>query len=220
MIVAEVAPLETLADLMEQLGNVPLSRVRLRPFPGTATVDDVLRLCDHEPKHLCELVDGVLVEKAMGHEESRLAARLLFVLQLYLEEHDLGIIAGADGPHQILYDQVRFPDVAFIAYEKIPEGANPKSAVPNWVPTLAVEILSSSNTKKEMSRKLRDYFEAGVELVWYVDPPTRTVRVFHSPSDFVTLTDQDELTGEEILPGFRLAIGDWFDRSLRIRPKA
>ena len=220
MIATELEPLETLADLMEQLGNVPLERIRLHPFPGTATVEDVLRLCDREPKRLCELVDGVLVEKVMGHQESRLAARLLQILQNYLDEHDLGIAAGADGPHQILFDQVRFPDVAFIAYDRIPEGADPATPVPDWIPSLAVEVLSAGNTKAEMARKLRDYFEAGVELVWYVDPSDRTVRVYHSPEAVVTLTEADDLDGEQLLPGFRLSIRDWFDRASRIRPNA
>ena len=218
MIATELEPLETLADLIQRLGNVPLERIRLHPFPGTATVEDVLRLCDREPKRLCELVDGVLVEKVMGHQESRLAARLIFLLQCYLEEHDLGILTGADGPHQILVDQVRFPDVAFIAYDRIPEGADPKTPVPDWIPTLAVEVLSESNTKAEMTRKLRDYFEAGVELVWYVDPSDRTVRVYHSPEAVVTLTEADNLDGEQLLPGFRLSIRDWFNRASRIRP--
>ena len=220
MIATELEPLETLADLMEQLGNVPLERIRLHPFPGTATVEDVLRLCDREPKRLCELVDGVLVEKVMGHQESRLAFRLGHALQSYLEVHDLGILAGADGPHQILFDQVRFPDVAYIAYDRIPEGADPSTPVPDWIPTIAVEVLSRSNTKAEMTRKLRDYFEAGVELVWYVDPSDRTVRVYHSPEAVTTLTDADDLDGEQILPGFRLSIRNWFDQASRIRPNA
>ena len=220
MIATELEPLETLADLMERLGDVPLHRIRLHPFPGTATVADVLRLCDREPKCLCELVDGVLVEKVMGHQESRLAARLLFELQNFLNEHDLGILAGADGPHQILSDQVRFPDVAFIAYDRIPENADPATPVPNWIPNLAVEVLSAGNTRAEMTRKLRDYFEAGVELVWYVDPSDRTVRVYHSPEAVVTLTEADNLDGEQLLPGFRLSIRDWFDRASRIRPNA
>ncbi len=218
MLATENEQLETLADLLELLGNVPLERIRLHPFPGTATVDDVIRLCNREPKCLCELVDGVLVEKVMGTPESRLAAWLIFTLQTYLNEYDLGILTGADGPLQILADQVRFPDVAFISYDRIPPDSDPSTPVPDWIPTLAVEVLSPSNTKKEMARKLRDYFEAGVELVWYVDPSDRTVRVYHSPEDVVTLTEADDLDGEQILPGFRLSIRDWFDRAWRIRP--
>ena len=218
MIATAHEQLETLADLLERLGNVPLERIRLHPFPGTATIEDVIRLCDREPKRLCELVDGVLVEKAMGHQESRLAAWLIFTLQTYLMEHDLGILSGADGPHQILFDQVRFLDVAFIAYDRIPEGADPATPVPHWIPSLAVEVLSAGNTKAEMARKLRDYFEAGVELVWCVDPSDRTVRVYHSVEAVVTLTETDDLNGEHLLPGFRLSIRDWFDRASRIKP--
>ncbi len=216
--VAAISPPETFAELWERLGNVPLNRIRMFPPPGTATVEDVERLCNREPKCLCELVDGVLVEKAMGHVESRLAARLIHILGGYLDDHDLGIVAGADGPHRVRPDQVRFPDAAFIAYENIPEDADPNTAVPDWIPSLAVEVISESNTKAEMARKLKDYFDAGVKLVWYADLPTRTVRVYHSPENFVTKSEHDELDGEDVLPGFRVSIRDWFDRALRVRP--
>ena len=216
--VAAISPPETFAEQWERLGNVPLNRIRMFPAPGTATVADVERLCNREPKCLCELVDGVLVEKVMGHVESRLAARLIHILCGYLDDHDLGIVAGADGPHRVLPDQVRFPDVAFIAYGNIPADADANTAVPNWIPSLAVEVISESNTKAEMARKLRDYFDAGVKLVWYVDPPTRTVRVYRSPENFVMKGESDELDGEDVLPGFRVSIRDWFDRALRVRP--
>ncbi len=216
--VASISPPETFAELWEQLGNVPLNRIRMFPPPGTATVADVERLCNREPKCLCELIDGVLVEKAMGHVESRLAFRLGHLLAAYLDEHDLGIGATTDGPHRLHSDQVRFPDVTFIAYENIPEDADPNTSVPEWIPSLAVEIISESNTKAEMARKLHDYFDAGVKLVWYVDPPTRSVRVYRSPETFVTKAEHEELDGEDVLPGFRVAIRDWFDRALRVRP--
>ena len=220
MLATELAPPETLAELMDRLGNVPLDRIRLHPLPGTATVEDVLRLCDREPKRLCELIDGVLVEKVMGHEEARLATWLGIHLGKYLEENDIGIVVGSDGPHRVSAEQVRFPDLAFIAYDNIPDEADPHTAVPEWIPTLAVEVISKKNTKAEMARKLRDYFEAGVELVWYVDPPTRSVRVYRSPDTFVTLTDADSLDGENVLPGFHISIREWFDRALRVRPKS
>ncbi len=216
--VAAISPPETFAEMWEQLGNVPLNRIRMFPPPGTATVADVERLCDREPKCLCELIDGVLVEKTMGHVESRLTVRLSYLLQAFLEDHDFGVVTGADGPHHLLPDQVRFPDVAFISYENIPEDADCQTTVPDWIPSLAVEVISKNNTKAEMARKLRDYFEAGVKLVWYVDPPTRTVQVYRSPETFITKSEDEELDGEDVLPGFRVSIRDWFDRALRVRP--
>ena len=216
--VAAISPPETFAEMRERLGNVPLHRIRMFPPPGTATVEDVERLCNREPKCLCELVDGVLVEKATSHFKSRLVARLAHLLGAFLDDHDLGIVTAANGPHRILPEQVRLPDVAFIAYENIPEDADQNTAVPDWIPSLAVEVISESNTKAEMARKLKDYFDAGVKLVWYVDPPTRSVRVYHSPENFVTKTEQDELDGEDVLPDFRVSIRDWFDRALRVRP--
>jgi hypothetical protein len=63
--------IETLADLLEQLGGIAPDRVRFRPAPGTATEKDVLAIHDREGR-LCELADGVLVEKAVGLRESLL----------------------------------------------------------------------------------------------------------------------------------------------------
>ena len=56
---------ETLADLLKRLGNIPPHRVRARPAPGTATVQDVIEI-EAKENRLFELVDGVLVEKALG----------------------------------------------------------------------------------------------------------------------------------------------------------
>ena len=115
---------------------------------------------------------------------------------------------------------MRFPDITYITYityDDLPPDADPHTKVPAWVPTLAVEVISDSNTPAEMSRKLGDYFEAGVALVWYVNPPTRTVSVYRSLTDCVTLGENDELDGGTVLPGLRISIRDWFERALRVR---
>lgn len=72
---------ETLADLKIRLGNVPPERILAHPPPGAAQPADVLRLHDSFPKRLCELVDGVLVEKAMGHWEARIASWLIYAIR-------------------------------------------------------------------------------------------------------------------------------------------
>ena len=74
----------------------------------------------------------------------------------------------------------------------------------------AIEVLSPSNTEKEMERKRKEYFFGGTRLVWIVDESKRTVEVWTSPDDCVTLTEGDTLDGGDLLPGFRVALKDIF----------
>jgi Uma2 family endonuclease len=115
-------------------------------------------------------------------------------------------------------DLVRLPDVAFIAYDRIPAGAAPDVKVPTWVPNLAVEIISEGNTAGEMERKRTEYFAAGVQLSWMVDPPERTVTVYTSVDRSDTIGEDGELDGGDILPGFRLSVREWFERANKLAP--
>ena len=199
----------TVADLLEQLGGVPPNRIHLVPAPGTATEADLLDQLDHHDR-ICELVDGVLVEKTMGYFESRLAVTLIIYLSAYVTKHKLGIVLGEGGTLRILPDQVRIPDVCYISWKKFPGGKLPKVQVPPIAPDLAVEVLSPGNSVGEMQRKLRDYFAAGVELVWYIDPATRTAKVYTSPEHCETLEAAQTLTGGTVLPGFELPLESLF----------
>jgi hypothetical protein len=82
--------IRTLADLLNHLGGIPAERVRLQPTPGTAKEKDILEILQREDL-ACELIDGVVVEKALGWMESFLAMRLGHFLQSYLDGHDLGV---------------------------------------------------------------------------------------------------------------------------------
>jgi Uma2 family endonuclease len=119
-------------------------------------------------------------------------------------------LLGADGTIQIKLKLVRIPDIAFIAWDRFPERRLPKEAVPLVVPNLAVEVLSKSNTKREMAIKREEYFQAGVEMVWEVDPTSRTIDVHSSLHDTTTLTMNDTLLGGTVLRGFQLPLKDLF----------
>jgi Uma2 family endonuclease len=212
------SPPKTLADLHRRLGGVPLERIRCQPPPGTAVEADVL-LRPNGEKHLCELIDGTLVEKTMGYFESLLAAVLIQLLRNFLDEHDLGVVTGEGGTLRVLPGQVRIPDVAFIAWERFPGGKLPAEPIPGLAPDLAVEVLSRGNTAAEMERKLRDYFAAGVRLVWYLDPEPRVARVYTSPTEVQQLSEADTLDGGAVLPGFRLPIREWLARANRGRAR-
>jgi Uma2 family endonuclease len=209
---AESPPLalETIADLLAHLGDVPPNRVRLRPTPGTATARDVIEVRERE-RRLCELIDGVLVDKTMGFLESALAAFILVRLDLVARARGFGIVLGADATMRILVDQVRIPDVSFFTWDRFPGRRFPDAPIPDIAPDIAVEVLSESNTRREMARKLREYFEAGVRLVWYVDPKSQTVTVYDSPDHPAVLKIDDTLDGGDVLPGFALALSELFE---------
>ena len=199
----------TLADLLKRFGPMPDRRILRHPPPGTATIKDVLAVHRRE-KRLCELVDGVLVEKAMGYEESVLAAAIITLLSNFSQRKKLGLVAGEGGMLRLFPEMVRIPDVSFISRSRLPGGKPPRGPMPSIPPNLAVEVLSKSNTDREMSRKLEDYFEAGVELVWFVDAVTRTIRVFTSPERFTTVKGAQTLSGGTVLPGFRVKVAEIF----------
>ncbi len=203
----------TLADVEARL-QVPADRILLHPTPGTATVDDVVAIRNRE-RRICELVDGVLVEKTMGFRESVFACVLIQILKNYVDQHRSGLIAGPDGMMTLAPGLVRIPDVSFVSRDQFPSGRPGNEPVPRLIPNLAVEILSPGNSPAEMDQKLRDYFAAGSQLVWYLDPSDRTVRVYRSPENFIVLDESGTLDGEEVLPGFRLPISEWFSRAER-----
>src|SRR5262245_43088339 len=172
--------IETFADLLERIGDVPPDRILMRPAPGTATEEDAIALLEAVNNRLVELVEGALVEKAMGVRESLIAAIIGHRLMTFLDEHDLGVVLGADGAMKVRQGLVRIADVSFIRWAQWPDGV-PDEPLVRVAPDLAVEVLSESNTKKERQRKLRDYFLAGVQVVWFIDPKTETAEVYAAP---------------------------------------
>jgi Uma2 family endonuclease len=204
----------TLADLLAHLGGIPPERIRMFPYPGTATENDVTELDDHQDR-LCELIDGVLVEKTLGYLESIVAIRISYMIMAYLDTHDLGLVAGEGGMLKILPSQVRIPDVSFIAWDRLPNHKLPDKPISALAPDLAIEVLSPSNTPGEMRRKLHDYFTAGVRLVWYVDPHARTATVYEAEDRKVELGEAGSLSGGDLLPGFELSLATLFANASR-----
>ena len=199
----------TLADLMERLGRVPLERIRFRPPPGTATETDVLEVRSRE-KICCELIDGVLVEKAVGYEESILAIYIASMLGEFVRTRNLGHVTGEQGMIRLFPGLVRIPDVAFASWNRFPQRRLSGDPIPNLVPDLAVEVLSRSNTPAEMNIKIGEYFTAGVRRVWVIDIETRTAKDFRSAEQSTTIDEHGSLDAEIVLPGFTLSLSELF----------
>ena len=201
----------TLADLLEKFGPMPATRIRSQPPPGTATEVDALFVIEHEGR-LCELVDGVLVEKTLGWLESLIAAELIIRLGNFVRENRLGVVTAPDGAVRLAPGLIRIPDVSFFAWARLRgRDLTKEKRIPDLIPNLAIEVLSSSNTTAEMSRKLDEYFTTGVELVWFLDPIPRAVTVYHAPETSVLIPADGLLDGGLVLPGYSVRVGELFD---------
>ncbi len=133
---------ETVADLLRRLGNIPAHRVRLQPAPGTATEEDVIRNNESLFRTaLCELVDGTLVEKPVGWEESAIAILIARFLGNFVQPRRLGTVLGSDGMLRLFPGLMRAPDVSFIARGRLKRYKRGGERYPSIGPDLAVEVL-------------------------------------------------------------------------------
>jgi len=202
-------PNETFAEVAERLGDVPLDRILWLPRP--ATEEDVVRLC--EKKRLVELIDGLLVEKAMGFRESLLAALLINYLVDFTKSQKLGLVGAPDAIMRLRPGFICLPDVSFVKWERVLATEAHTKRVAPFGPDLAVEILSEFNTRKEIDRKRRELFTAGTKLFWVIDPKLRTAEVYDDPArpdQMVPIGETGALEGGAVLPGFHLLLSELF----------
>ncbi len=161
---------------------------------------------------LYELVDGDLVERQMGFRSSYVGGELFWLLKTHCRQHQLGWVLPSDAGYQCFPDdpgKVRKPDISFIqaarlAAEDAPEG---------WAriaPDLAVEVVSPNDVFSAMSIKVHEYLAAGVRLVWVIDTVTKMVYVYHHDRRGEILTQNDELSGGDVVEGFQCRVADLF----------
>lgn len=159
-----------------------------------------------------ELVAGRLIaEPPTGGRHGVVAARIVTLLSNFVQAHDLGAILTTD-PGFILArspDTVRAPDVAFLSRRRLEEMESVESFLPG-PPDLAVEILSPSDGPGAVRAKVTDYLEAGTHLVWVVDPSRRCVTVFRPLEPPLSVTGDQILEGEDVLPGFLVPVSEIF----------
>ena len=161
---------------------------------------------------LWEFVDGQLVEKQVGSRQGQLANRIHNAIHAFVESRELGLSLV-----EMVFDLTeqtghkRRPDVAFVSKERWPvDQLLPEVGDWKMVPTLAVEVVSPSNSFDEMIEKKNEYFRAGADAVWIVVLTAREILVYDSPTDVRVIDASGVLTAESILPGFELPLEKLF----------
>lgn len=162
-----------------------------------------------------ELMKGELIKMSpTGGKHGILTIRLGAALVQHVEANNLGEAFGAETGFILATnpDTVRAPDAAFVSRERIPPGDFPEKFWPG-APDLAVEVLSPSDTLYEVEEKIEQYLEAGVKLVWIVNPKRRTVTIYQPNIEPQTLSEVDTLDGREVVPGFQYSLARLFASS-------
>lgn len=160
----------------------------------------------------CELVEGELVMMApSGGKHGKVAMQIGRLLAEYVANHQLGEVSAAETGFLITRapDSVRAPDVGFIDKARVPEDGPPDSYWP-FAPDLAVEVVSPADRWSQVEEKTATWLEAGTLLVWVVDPRNRTVYVYHPGKEVLRLTEEDQLSGGDVVPGFALPVSELF----------
>jgi Uma2 family endonuclease len=176
------------------------------------TPEDLLKITD---RPMPELVDGRLVERQMGQKSDAIAAKVLRLIGKFVDDHDLGLVNGAQGSYQIFPDdpkKVRIPDVSFTRKERLPADG-PAEGHSRVAPDLVVEVISPNDAAADLLEKVEDFLGVGVPLVWVLDPGTRTIRVERGDGTGAHLKVGETLDGEGVLPGFSCPVESLFATS-------
>jgi Uma2 family endonuclease len=159
-----------------------------------------------------ELVKGELRKMSpAGGEHGVVVVNATLLLGQHVKTNNLGVCCGAETGFKIASDPdtVRAPDLAFVSRERIPEEGVPKKF---WAlaPDLAVEVVSPGDTFSEVEEKVEEWLAAGARAVWVLNPKWRGVSVYRSMTDVTRLSEEDELDGGEVVPGFRCKVSEIF----------
>jgi Uma2 family endonuclease len=184
----------------------------------TYTPEDLLTMLDRKKY---ELVDGHLVERHMSRLSSWVAGRLHRFIDIFVEEQQLGWAWPSDQGYVCFPNsprKLRFPDVSYVSKRRLPDGLTSDGYI-YIPPDLAVEVVSPNDSAYEVVSKVVQYLDAGVALVWVIYPEARAAQVYRRDGSGNLLRDDGELSGEDVLPGFRCRLAAIFPEKTASKPE-
>lgn len=184
-----------------------------------ATADVKLVTAD-EYGQIPETTDGTRLELIRGEvvamtrptwEHGEIQIALGALIFLFLRSNPIGRVAVESGViTERNPDTLRGPDVSFFARERMPLGVR-MPCYAEMTPDLCVEVISPSNTRRQLNEKLKEYFATGCRMAWVVDPEERSVTVYRTPLEGRVIKEGGSLDGEDVLPGFTCQVAEIFE---------
>ena len=183
--------------------------------PALLMTADELLVMKRVPGKRYELIRGVLTEKdvATGDPHAATVLRAGSVVLQYADATDYGDARAGEPGYKLESDPdtVRAPDISWFAPGRIPPGA---TGFPELTPDLCIEVSSPSNSRSDrlLSDKAQMWLDFGAREVWVLNPEDTTVTRYRTNIAPNTLAEDDILDGEELLPGFSVAVWQLFRR--------
>lgn len=170
-----------------------------------ATIDELI---GSSREGFFELVDGQLERVHMSPFTSRVAVRLSSRLQSHCEETQAGVVYDSEVYYRCFRNPKtgRKPDISLIRKARLPLDADEVGYF-TLVPDLIVEVVSPKDKALKVERKIREYRQAGVALLWVIYPHERFAKVFHQGA-YDEIEDDGYLDGRDVLPGFRVRLAE------------
>jgi len=165
-------------------------------------------ITDDPKQDRVELIHGIIFEKPMPTQQhGMIAGRFFFYIQWYLMKNPIGHVSVETG-HQTPGDDYnsRIPDVSFVRDDS--DTLTTQGAVPK-MPDIAIEVISPSQSLRELREKAYYYLNNGTRMVLIALPDTQQIEV-HTPGNITVLRADDTLDGGDILPDFKVKVADFF----------
>ena len=175
------------------------------------TAHELLALPDDGYRY--ELVKGELIRMSLaGSEHGVVTMNLAGPLHSYVKRNNLGRVYAAETGFKLESDPdtVRAPDIAFVGRAPGFGSETEITGYRDGAPDLAVEVLSPNDRLRKVEAKVRQWLDTGAQMAWVVDPQRRTVTVYRSPDQIDVLTEKDNLSGDDVVPGFEIHVADIF----------
>ena len=183
---------------------VPMSPL---PPPDAGTPMTLEEFLEHDIEGY-EYVKGELVPMPPpSREHGEISINVIRYLDAHVYQNKLGRLYTAETTFQV-GDRVMKPDVAFVSTAQLTGDKTKGFAIP---PDLAIEVVSPSDVQSRIATKALEYLNAGTRLVWVLEPVSQTVTVYRSETDIKTLTREDTLPGEDVVPGFVCPVAQLFE---------
>ncbi len=184
----------------------------------TLTLDPVVQLTREQFYELCKVNHDIRLERSStgdlilmpptGWESGKRNADLTTNLNLWNRQAQLGIVFDSSTGFSLPNGADRSLDVAWVEKARIealaPDPANFLPLTPDFV----IELRSATDKLATLQHKLAEYRDCGVRLGWLIDPQEKRVEIYRVDRPTEYLSQPEQLSGEEVLPGFMLVMAE------------